>query len=148
MSRQNRTRPATAAPAVKATAGVAICMAGLAGCGRAEPQPAAPPATTSGALDRTILPVVPPARAASTEIDARKAKLPEIARGTGRLLCAGAAIQEAFPMISGYGGKSDAFDKAIRRFAKAYADQNEKDHAGLDRAVKKGTLKADFEEEG
>jgi uncharacterized protein (DUF2252 family) len=50
-------------------------------------------------------------------------------------------------MISGYMGKSDVFDKAIGRFAKAYADQNEKDHAGLDRAVKKGTLKAEFEQD-
>jgi hypothetical protein len=28
-----------------------------------------------------------------------------------------------------------------------YADQNEKDHAALDRAVKQGTVKAVFEEE-
>jgi hypothetical protein len=30
----------------------------------------------------------------------------------------------------------------------AYADQNEKDHAALARAVKKGTVKAVIEEEG
>jgi hypothetical protein len=29
----------------------------------------------------------------------------------------------------------------------AYADQNEKDHTILDRAMKKGTLKAKFEED-
>ena len=31
--------------------------------------------------------------------------------------------------ISGYLGKSDAFDQAIGEFALAYADQNERDHA-------------------
>jgi hypothetical protein len=50
-------------------------------------------------------------------------------------------------MLSGYMGKSDAFDKAIGAFSMAYADQNEKDHTILDRAVKKGTLKAEFEED-
>ena len=50
-------------------------------------------------------------------------------------------------MLSGYMGKSDAFDKAIAAFAMAYADQNERDHAALDRAVRKGKVKAVFEEE-
>jgi hypothetical protein len=50
-------------------------------------------------------------------------------------------------LISGYMGRSDVFDKAIGAFAKAYADQNEKDHATMGRAVKKGTLKAEFEED-
>jgi threonine dehydrogenase-like Zn-dependent dehydrogenase len=50
-------------------------------------------------------------------------------------------------MISGYLGKSDAFDQALAAFAKAYADQNEKDHAALDKAVRKGAVKAVFEED-
>jgi hypothetical protein len=50
-------------------------------------------------------------------------------------------------MLSGYMGKSDVFDKALAAFSKAYADQNEKDHAALDRAVRKGTVQAVFEEE-
>jgi uncharacterized protein (DUF2252 family) len=50
-------------------------------------------------------------------------------------------------MISGYMGKSDVFDKALAAFSKAYADQNEKDHAALARAIRKGTLQAEFEEE-
>jgi hypothetical protein len=50
-------------------------------------------------------------------------------------------------MISGYMGRSDVFDKALAAFAKAYADQNEKDHAALERAIRKGTVKAVFEEE-
>ena len=48
--------------------------------------------------------------------------------------------------LSGYMGKSDAFDKAIAAFSVAYADQNEKDHAVLDRAVRSGKVKAVFEE--
>jgi hypothetical protein len=38
-------------------------------------------------------------------------------------------------------------DKAIAAFAVAYADQNEKDHAALARAIRKGTVKAEFEDE-
>ena len=34
-----------------------------------------------------------------------------------------------------YLGKSDRFDKAIAAFSIAYADQNEKDHAALKRAL-------------
>jgi hypothetical protein len=48
--------------------------------------------------------------------------------------------------LSGYMGKNDAFDKAIAAFSLAYADQNEKDHAVLDRAVRSGKVKAVFEE--
>jgi arylsulfatase len=76
MSSYLRTRRAQTTPAVKATAGVAMCVAGLAGCGRAAQQPAPPPATTGGAIDRTVLPVVPPAAAQSTEIDARNVQMP------------------------------------------------------------------------
>ena len=44
-------------------------------------------------------------------------------------------------------GKSDAFDKAIAAFSFAYADQNEKDHTALMRAIKAGKVEARFEEE-
>ena len=47
--------------------------------------------------------------------------------------------------LSGYMGQSDAFDEAIAAFAMAYADQNEKDHDALERAVRKGKVKAVFE---
>jgi len=50
-------------------------------------------------------------------------------------------------MLSGYMGKSDTFDKAVAAFSVAYANQNEKDHAALDLAVKQGKVKAVFEEE-
>ena len=49
-------------------------------------------------------------------------------------------------MISGYLGKSDSFDKAIAAFSVAYADQNEKDHAALKRAIRDGKVEAVIEE--
>jgi hypothetical protein len=50
-------------------------------------------------------------------------------------------------MLSGYMGKSDVLDQAIASFAKAYADQNEADHAALKKAVDSGKVKAVFEED-
>jgi NAD(P)H-dependent flavin oxidoreductase YrpB (nitropropane dioxygenase family) len=47
--------------------------------------------------------------------------------------------------ISGYLGKSDAFDKAIAAFSSAYADQSERDHAVLMQAVRKGRMKVQIE---
>lgn len=44
--------------------------------------------------------------------------------------------------IAGYLGKSEAFDEAIQKFAVAYADQTERDHAGLVKAIRSGRLKA------
>jgi len=48
--------------------------------------------------------------------------------------------------ISGYVGKSGAFDKALAKFAFAYADQVEKDHAALVKAVRSGRVEALAEE--
>jgi uncharacterized protein (DUF2252 family) len=47
-------------------------------------------------------------------------------------------------MISGYLGLGDSFDRAMVRFATDYADQTERDHALLARAVKSGRVKADL----
>jgi hypothetical protein len=44
-------------------------------------------------------------------------------------------------MISGYLGGGDAFDRALGRFAQAYADQTERDHAQLVKAVKAGRIR-------
>jgi uncharacterized protein (DUF2252 family) len=44
--------------------------------------------------------------------------------------------------ISGYLGKSDTFDQALATFALAYADQTEKDHASLVKAIRSGRVKA------
>jgi hypothetical protein len=49
--------------------------------------------------------------------------------------------------ISGYLGKTEAFDKAIGKFALAYADQTVRDHAALKAAVKAGRIKALVEED-
>jgi uncharacterized protein (DUF2252 family) len=45
--------------------------------------------------------------------------------------------------IAGYLGKSDVFDKALASFAESYADQNERDYAALEQAVKEGRVKAE-----
>jgi len=65
----------------------------------------------------------------------------------GRTLAHAHAKSGDAALISGYLGKSDTFDQAIGKFALAYADQNEKDHAALVAAVKAGRLKALIEEE-
>jgi uncharacterized protein (DUF2252 family) len=44
--------------------------------------------------------------------------------------------------IAGYLGKKDTFDIAIEKFALAYADQTERDHAALVKAIKAGRLPA------
>jgi hypothetical protein len=49
-------------------------------------------------------------------------------------------------LLSGYMGKSEVLDKAVAAFSMAYADQTEKDHAALDRAVRAGKVPAVFEE--
>ena len=48
--------------------------------------------------------------------------------------------------ISGYLGKGDTFDEAIGAFSLAYADQTERDHAALVKAVHAGRLEALVEE--
>ncbi len=44
--------------------------------------------------------------------------------------------------LTGYLGTSDRFDQAIARFAVAYADQTERDHAALVAAVRSGRIEA------
>ncbi|MBV8463208.1 MAG: DUF2252 domain-containing protein [Acidimicrobiales bacterium] len=44
--------------------------------------------------------------------------------------------------ISGYLGTSDTFDRSLARFAAAYAEQNEKDHAALKAAIASGRMEA------
>jgi uncharacterized protein (DUF2252 family) len=65
----------------------------------------------------------------------------------GRALALSHARSGSSATLSGYMGKSDAFDQAIASFSMAYADQNEKDHAALERAVRSGKVKAVFEQE-
>jgi DNA transposition AAA+ family ATPase len=65
----------------------------------------------------------------------------------GRALALSHARSGLSATLSGYMGKSETFDEAIATFSMAYADQNEKDHAALERAVRKGTVKAVFEKD-
>jgi uncharacterized protein (DUF2252 family) len=64
----------------------------------------------------------------------------------GRALALSHARSGSSVALSGYMGKSDVFDRALAKFAVTYADQNEKDHAALDQAVREGTVQAVFEE--
>lgn len=45
-------------------------------------------------------------------------------------------------MIGGYLGKNDRFDTALVKFANAYADQTERDHAALVKAIRAGRVRA------
>ncbi|PYQ57264.1 MAG: DUF2252 domain-containing protein, partial [Acidobacteria bacterium] len=47
---------------------------------------------------------------------------------------------------AGYLGGNDRFDQAVGAFALAYADQTERDHAALVKAVKAGRIRADLDE--
>ena len=47
--------------------------------------------------------------------------------------------------ISGYLGKNAQFDEAMGKFALAYADQAEKDHAALRAAVRTGIVEVQLE---
>ena len=64
----------------------------------------------------------------------------------GKVLALSHARSGNSAVLSGYMGKSDVLDQAICSFSIAYAEQNEKDHAALDRAVRSGSVKAVFEE--
>jgi uncharacterized protein (DUF2252 family) len=75
-----------------------------------------------------------------------RAELDLYATWCGRALALSHARSGCSATLSGYMGKSDTFDRAMAAFSLAYADQNEKDHVALDRAVRKGKVKAVFEE--
>ena len=47
--------------------------------------------------------------------------------------------------IAGYLGKSDRFDEAMGKFARAYADQAERDHAALRDAVRAGIVEVQLD---
>ena len=70
----------------------------------------------------------------------------QYAKWCGRALALSHARSGFSAMLSGYMGKSDAFDQAIAAFSVGYAGQNEKDHAALDRAIRSGKVKAVFED--
>jgi len=61
----------------------------------------------------------------------------------GRLLAKGHARTSGASMIAGYVGKGEVLDRAMCRFARAYADQTERDHAALQAAVRSGRVAAE-----
>jgi hypothetical protein len=61
----------------------------------------------------------------------------------GLLLAKGHARTSGASMIAGYLGRGDAAALALRRFAQAYADQTERDHAALLAAIGRGVLPAE-----
>jgi uncharacterized protein (DUF2252 family) len=75
-------------------------------------------------------------------IDARA--LSDYAGILGHLLAKGHARTSGASMISGYVGASDQLDRALCRFARAYADQTEADHQALVDAVNRGELPVEF----
>jgi uncharacterized protein (DUF2252 family) len=64
----------------------------------------------------------------------------------GRALALSHARSGSATLLSGYMGKSDVFDQALADFSISYADQNEKDHAVLKRAVRDGKIEVLYEE--
>jgi uncharacterized protein (DUF2252 family) len=71
---------------------------------------------------------------------------PKMLTGHGELC--GAALARAHARtgdparIAGYLGTKASFDRAIARFAQSYADQTQRDHTALLRAIRKGRIKA------
>jgi uncharacterized protein (DUF2252 family) len=61
----------------------------------------------------------------------------------GLLLAKGHARTSGASMIAGYLGRSDAAAEALCRFARAYADQTERDHTALLAAIGRGVLSAE-----
>ena len=68
--------------------------------------------------------------------------LQRFARGCGWALARAHARSGYASLIADYLGSSPVFDEAIARFAQAYADQNERDHGALVKAVRAGRVEA------
>ena len=71
------------------------------------------------------------------------AALADYAGVCGYLLAKGHARTSGASTIAGYLGSGGNVDRAMTRFARAYADQTERDHAALLAAVARGALPAD-----
>jgi uncharacterized protein (DUF2252 family) len=69
-------------------------------------------------------------------------RLMRYAQWCGWALARAHAKSSEIGAIAGYLGASRRFDDALARFSLAYADQNERDHASLVKAVKAGRIQA------
>ena len=63
----------------------------------------------------------------------------------GRVLARAHARSVDPVVLTGYMGKSTAFEDALADFSVAYADQNERDHAALVAAVREGRIEAQMD---
>jgi uncharacterized protein (DUF2252 family) len=72
----------------------------------------------------------------------KEANLKGYARLCGWALARGHARSADPAVLTGYMGKSTAFEDAIADFSVAYADQNERDHAALLKAIREGRIEA------
>jgi uncharacterized protein (DUF2252 family) len=72
----------------------------------------------------------------------KSAKMIVFAEWCGGTLARAHARSGSPALISGYLGKADTFDLAIAAFARAYADQVERDHESFAKAVRDGKIEA------
>lgn len=75
----------------------------------------------------------------------KEANLKRYALLCGRALARAHARSGDAAVLSGYMGKSTAFEDALADFSVSYADQNEQDHAALVQAVRDGRIEAQIE---
>ncbi len=76
----------------------------------------------------------------------RETEMTLYAEWCGRALALSHARSGSATRLSGYMGRSDVLDEAVASFSLAYADRNERDHAALARAIRRGRVEAVFEE--
>ena len=72
----------------------------------------------------------------------KEANLKGYARLCGMALARAHARSGDAAVLTGYMGKSTAFEDALADFSAAYADQNERDHAALMNAIRSGRVEA------
>jgi len=75
----------------------------------------------------------------------KEANLKSYARLCGRALARAHSRSGDAAVLTGYMGKSTAFEDALADFSVAYADQNEQDYAALVAAVRSGKIEAHIE---
>jgi hypothetical protein len=73
---------------------------------------------------------------------AKPANLKSYAGLCGKVLARAHARSGDTAVLTGYMGKSTAFEDAIADFSVAYAEQNERDHAELLKAIRSGRIEA------
>jgi hypothetical protein len=72
----------------------------------------------------------------------KEANLKGYAGLCGKALARAHARSGDAAVLTGYMGKSTAFEDALADFSEVYADQNERDHAKLVKAVRSGRIEA------